>query len=139
MSVALSVAPPVTVPVMLFSGYYLNLRSVPRWLNWCPYLSWLRYGMEGWMIVQWRDIGEIECVGGGGNMTCMSSGAQVLKYFEYPEVSDGCKLICRLVTKQSDIFQCVGQSLVGLYWLGGVVHCVPGGRLCDAGVSSGER
>lgn len=87
LSFALALAPPVTVPVMLFGGYFLNTSSVPLLLCWCPYISWLRYAFEGWMIVQWRDYGagSIECV---SVTECWSSGAHVLQNFHFTAVRE---------------------------------------------------
>lgn len=86
-AVAMAVAPPITVPIMLFSGFYLNLRSVPTVLVWCPYVSWLRYGFEGWSIVQWREYGpgSIRCE--ANELGCMTAGEMILEYYHFYEVS----------------------------------------------------
>lgn len=84
--VAMAIAPPLIMPVMLFSGFYLNLRSVPKLLVWCPYISWLRYGFEGWAIVQWREYGSGSFDCNGLQPNCATSGAMILKQFHFDEV-----------------------------------------------------
>lgn len=39
--------PTLAVPLMMFAGFGVSLRDIPSYLKWGPYLSYLRYGLEG--------------------------------------------------------------------------------------------
>lgn len=41
--------PTLSVPMMMFAGFGVSLRDVPSYLKWGTYLSYLRYGLEGYV------------------------------------------------------------------------------------------
>ncbi|KAI8846237.1 ABC-2 type transporter-domain-containing protein [Chytridium lagenaria] len=45
--VALLATPLVMMPMMLFSGMFVNTASMPKWISWLQYLSPVRYCFEG--------------------------------------------------------------------------------------------
>lgn len=71
---AMSIGSPIVMPFLLFGGFFLNNSSIPYWLKWFSYLSWVRYGNEALLINQWDDIGpgQIDC--NRSNATCPKDG-----------------------------------------------------------------
>jgi len=39
----------MSVPVMMFAGFGVTLRDMPSYLQWGTYVSYLRYGLEGYV------------------------------------------------------------------------------------------
>lgn len=41
--------PTLSVPIMMFAGFGVTLRDLPSYLHWGSYVSYLRYGLEGYI------------------------------------------------------------------------------------------
>ncbi|KAJ8955185.1 hypothetical protein NQ318_009081 [Aromia moschata] len=82
-SMALSVGPPLIIPFLLFGGFFLNVNSIPVYLQWLSYLSWFKYGNEALMINQWEDVMDIQC--STANSTCPRTGHIVLQTYSFSE------------------------------------------------------
>ncbi|CAG4983849.1 unnamed protein product [Colias eurytheme] len=77
-------AVPFDLVGIMFSGIYLNLTSVSKYLSWVHYFSCFYYGTESVSILQWNSITEIKCVNVPG-IPCIKTGSEVLKRFGYSE------------------------------------------------------
>ncbi|XP_036141387.1 ATP-binding cassette sub-family G member 4 isoform X2 [Monomorium pharaonis] len=62
--------PTLAVPLMMFAGFGVSLRDLPSYLKWGTYLSYLRYGLEGYVgaiygldrpILDCKEKGEFYC------------------------------------------------------------------------------
>lgn len=42
-------APTLSVPMMMFAGFGVSLRDMPAYLQWGTYVSYLRFGLEGYV------------------------------------------------------------------------------------------
>ncbi|TPX35846.1 hypothetical protein SeLEV6574_g08132 [Synchytrium endobioticum] len=60
--VALAAAPVILMPLMLFSGLFANLDTIPVWLRWIQYISPMKYGFEGMVKNEYSGI-QLYCQG----------------------------------------------------------------------------
>lgn len=52
---ATSLAPVLLLPLMMFSGLYNRLSSIPVWISWMQYVSPFRYGLHMTLLNQYHD------------------------------------------------------------------------------------
>ncbi|XP_026758921.2 protein brown-like [Galleria mellonella] len=72
----------VDMPLLLVSGVFLQLTSLPVWLYPVKYLSHFYYGMDALSNIYWRQVDHIDCP---SNCTdpCIKDGISVLIYKGY--------------------------------------------------------
>ncbi|KAK0406636.1 hypothetical protein QR680_018701 [Steinernema hermaphroditum] len=54
--IAVSVAGPMLTLLSLTGGLYANVGELPSYISWIQYMSWFRYGFEGFIINQWTNV-----------------------------------------------------------------------------------
>ena len=47
----------ISVPLLLFGGFFLQSESVPTYFIWLKYISWFYYGAENLYVTQWEEAG----------------------------------------------------------------------------------
>jgi ABC-type multidrug transport system permease subunit len=52
---ASGLSPVLLLPLMMFSGMYNKLNSIPSWISWVQYISPFRYGLHMSLINQYGD------------------------------------------------------------------------------------
>ena len=59
---AVFLGPVTCLPTILFSGFFVSLSTIPRFLQWLTYLSYMRFSMEGILsAIYGFHRGELDC------------------------------------------------------------------------------
>ncbi|XP_054167873.1 protein white-like [Oppia nitens] len=89
-TMALTIAPAILMPLMIFGGFFLNNDSIPDYFIWIKYISWFYYGNEALVINQWLDITSIPCTTSKQSSTtngsvsmCIPDGPAVIKSLNF--------------------------------------------------------
>lgn len=53
---ASGLSPVMLLPLMMFSGIYNKLNSIPGWISWLQYISPFRYGLHMLLLNQYEDL-----------------------------------------------------------------------------------
>jgi ABC-type multidrug transport system permease subunit len=84
LQVSVFIVPAFNIPLVLFSGFFLNLRDVPKWLRWLTDVSYFRYAFEGMVLsVYGYNRPDLEC----SEVDCYFKSP--LKYLQEFEMADG--------------------------------------------------
>lgn len=84
-NVAIALAGPILVPLMIFSGFLINFDDVPVYFLFLRYISWFGYANEALQINQWEGVKNITCE--TGCIQAFSSGDLILSYLQMNPVS----------------------------------------------------
>lgn len=85
---AMVIAAPLLIPLMLFGGFFLSADSVPVYFVWVKYISWFNYGNEALMINQWADVEEFpDC--NENSTLCYHTGTEVIEGLGYSKDNMG--------------------------------------------------
>ncbi len=71
-------AGPLTIPFMIFGGYFLNNETTPKYFLWIRYLSWFNYANEALVVNQWHGVEDIRCH--TDPTLCFMKGESILNY-----------------------------------------------------------
>ena len=116
LQVALALAPPLIIPVMLFGGFFLQNGSSPVWLSWLKYFSWFLYSNELLVINQWHGVTFDDCANGtlidNPTIPCFQTGDAVISNLGFDQ-TDSHKIFNFLML----IALCVGLRLLGFFAL----------------------
>lgn len=67
------IGPISSIPMVLLSGFFVNLKDIPVYIQWLPYISFIRYSFEGMLIsIYGLDRAILDC-------------QDVFCYYKYPK------------------------------------------------------
>ncbi|XP_058063599.1 protein scarlet [Anopheles bellator] len=85
MPLALAYLVPFDYILMITSGVFIQLGTMPVAIQWLPYISWMMYANEAMSIVQWEGVTNITCSTRSEKLPCLESGHEVLEYYSFNE------------------------------------------------------
>ncbi|XP_053998042.1 protein scarlet isoform X1 [Hylaeus anthracinus] len=78
---------PFDYVLMITMGPFLKLGSLPVYIRWVKYLSWLLHSSEALSILQWNGIRNISCEGIDPQLPCITDGSGVLQRYDFDQVN----------------------------------------------------
>ncbi|XP_038120078.1 protein scarlet isoform X1 [Culex quinquefasciatus] len=79
---AMSYLVPFDYILMITSGIFIKIRSMPVVLRWLPFVSWMMFATEAISIAQWDGIEHLNCTG-VPRAACHHSGEDVLSQYSF--------------------------------------------------------
>ncbi|XP_025155342.1 protein scarlet isoform X2 [Harpegnathos saltator] len=71
--------------LMITMGPFVKLSSLPIYVRWLKYFSWLLHSTEALTIIQWRGVHNISCETSEPELPCLTEGSQVLDRYDFDE------------------------------------------------------
>jgi ABC-type multidrug transport system ATPase subunit len=103
-AIANAISPLVLVFFLILSGLYLNNETIPAWISWLRYVSFIQWGYHGMMLNEFRGVEftGTQMLPNGTSVMVVQTGEQVLDQLA---MSDE-------VTVLDDILILIGMSLI---------------------------
>ncbi|XP_014207665.1 protein scarlet-like [Copidosoma floridanum] len=95
-TIAMAYLVPFDYLLMITMGSFIKLSSLPVYIQWIKYLSWLLHSTEALTIIQWHDVQNISCSTNESDYPCITDGAHVLQQYDFAE-DDIYKNICIMI------------------------------------------
>ncbi|XP_024867190.1 protein scarlet isoform X1 [Temnothorax curvispinosus] len=74
---------PFDYVLMITMGPFIKLGSLPVYVRWIRYVSWLLHSTEALTIIQWRGVHNISCE--TIDLPCLTEGTEVLDRYDFDE------------------------------------------------------
>ncbi|XP_040173655.1 protein scarlet [Anopheles arabiensis] len=71
--------------LMITSGVFIHLNTMPAATRWLPYISWMMYANEAMSIAQWEGVSNITCPAVDDKLPCLRTGGEVLEHYSFSE------------------------------------------------------
>jgi hypothetical protein len=123
-------AGPLTIPFMIFGGYFLNNETTPKYFLWIRYLSWFNYANEALVVNQWHGVTDIGCH--TDPILCFMDGESILNYLNMKMVKKASDIIIQevyikiyifFVIKGKFQFQCDHAGWTYNWLANFIIHC----------------
>ncbi|XP_033315643.1 protein scarlet [Bombus bifarius] len=73
--------------LMITMGPFLKLGSLPLYIQWIKYISWLLHSSEALSILQWNGVHNISCETTDPELPCITEGIDVLHRYDFDETN----------------------------------------------------
>ncbi|XP_050067132.1 protein scarlet [Anopheles maculipalpis] len=71
--------------LMITSGVFIHLNTMPAATRWLPYISWMMYANEAMSIAQWEGVTNLTCSTIDDKLPCLRTGHEVLEHYSFDE------------------------------------------------------
>ncbi|XP_012134592.1 protein scarlet [Megachile rotundata] len=78
---------PFDYVLMITMGPFVKLGSLPIYIQWVKYISWLLHSSEALTILQWNDVHNISCKTIDPGLPCITEGLEVLQRYDFDETN----------------------------------------------------
>ncbi|KOX79247.1 Protein scarlet [Melipona quadrifasciata] len=78
---------PFDYVLMITMGPFLKLGSLPVYIRWVKYISWLLHSSEALSILQWNGVHNISCETTDSELPCITEGIDVLYRYDFDETN----------------------------------------------------
>ncbi|XP_075162328.1 ATP-binding cassette transporter scarlet [Haematobia irritans] len=76
---------PIDYIIMITSGIFIQISTLPWAFYWTQFLSWMLYANEAMTIAQWSGIQNITCFEESEDLPCFHTGMDVLNKYSFDE------------------------------------------------------
>nr|QHN70710.1 scarlet [Limenitis arthemis astyanax] len=85
MPLAIAYLVPFDYTLMITSGLFIKLSTMPKYISWLRYISWLMYSNEAMSILQWDGVQNITCPEMSDDVAipCVRTGEEVLTVYDF--------------------------------------------------------
>ncbi|KAK4875875.1 hypothetical protein RN001_012297 [Aquatica leii] len=80
---AMSCLVPFDFLLLITSGLFIKLSTLPNYFSWSRFLSWIMYSTESLTIIQWKDVHNITCEDFNQDIPCLREGSDVLEKYSF--------------------------------------------------------
>ena len=84
---ATSLASPLMIIFLLFGGFYANLETMPIWIGWLQYFSFINWGFQGLIINEFSGK-TMNCNDIPENQACLTTGSEVLSRYSFDRFTE---------------------------------------------------
>ncbi|XP_078047226.1 protein scarlet-like isoform X2 [Augochlora pura] len=83
--------------LMISMGPFLKLGSLPIYIRWIKYISWLLYSNEALTILQWSGVHNISCETFDPELPCITEGRGVLNRYDFDESNFSMDMVLMII------------------------------------------
>ncbi|KAM3572725.1 hypothetical protein VYU27_005304 [Nannochloropsis oceanica] len=80
---ATALSPAITIVFLLFSGVFINVKSLPTGAQWCPYMSFIKWSFNAYAQNQFKGM-TFSCPDAEGK-GCLTTGEEILALYSMDE------------------------------------------------------
>ena len=91
--IATTMASPIMIIMLLFGGFYANLDTIPKFISWLQYFSFINWGFQGLIINEFTGK-NMNCNDIQDSQACLTTGNDVLSRYSFDKFSEAECTLC---------------------------------------------